>query len=226
MDQNHGTEQKTLKNGLKMASQKKSSLKRRSPGFLGDIGINSALTQDAQTATVCDVPELESRRLAAVQVVEKVARMRGHRDAIVLDLLLVSGCRVSEVCGIEPKDILSNTQVYVKGLKGSASRICTLGIMHDFLDFKYRLGFMWNRGLNRWYVYRMCKEFGVYEQILGNKKLAVTHAGRHELVAGLEKAGLRPEEIAELIGHRNVNSTKHYLRHRPKGGLLCNEGED
>ena len=203
-----------------MNSQKRRSLKSNPSGLLSKVGPNSVLTRDAQYASPCEVPELESRRVWAGEVVEKVARMRGHRDAIALDLLLFSGCRVSEVCNIQPEDILSNNQVYIRGLKGSASRICTLGVMTDFLNFKYRQAWMWNQGLNRWYLYRICKEYGVYEEILGNKKLAVTHAGRHELIVGLQNAGLAPHEISELIGHKKVSSTEHYLKHRPVKGLI------
>lgn len=203
-----------------MSRTQNRSLKAGGFGLAAVQGSKSAVTQDAQTATVCEVPELESRRAWASEVVERVARMRGHRDAIVLDLLLFSGCRVSEVCNIAPEDILSDNQVLIRGLKGSGNRICTLGIMTGFLDFKYRRSWMWSQGLNRWYVYRICKEYGVYETILGNKKLAVTHSGRHELIVGLQKAGLKPAEIAELIGHKNVESTKHYLRHRPETGLV------
>lgn len=203
-----------------MATQKKRSLKSNPSGLLNVVGANSVLTPDAQTATKCEVPELEKRQAWAGEVVEKVARMRGHRDAIVLDLLLFSGCRVSEVCNIAPDDILSNTHVYVRGLKGSSDRVCVLGRMTDFLDFKYRLSWAWNRGLNRWYVYRLCKEYGVYEEVLGNRRLAVTHSGRHELIIGLQQAGLGTKEIAEFMGHRRVTSTEHYLRHRPVSGLV------
>lgn len=203
-----------------MGRTQKSSLKAGGFGLEMVQRSKSVLAQDAQTPTACAVPELESRRAWASEVVEKVARMRGHRDAIVLDLLLFSGCRVSEVCNIAPEDILSNTQVLIHGLKGSGNRICTLGVMTDFLEFKFRKSWMWSQGLNRWYVYRICKEYGVYETILGNKNLAVTHSGRHELIIGLRKAGLEPAEIAELIGHKNVESTKHYLRHRPQTGFV------
>ena len=213
-------EQKRFKNALKMPSPNRRSLKR-SPLSLDSLaGNKSGITRDAQTASLCAVPELEKRRAWAAQVTEQVAKMRGHRDAIVIDLLLFSGCRVSEVCNIQPDDILSNNQVLVRGLKGSSSRICTLGAMTDFLDFKYRFSWQWGIGLNRWYVYRICKEFGIYETILGNKKLAVTHAGRHELISGLEAAGLDSGAIAELIGHKRVSSTEHYLKHRPVSGMI------
>ena len=202
------------------ATTKNSSLKPKSPGFLAEVNSRLSLTRDAQTTTPCAVPEAATARAAAIEVVMRVSRMRGHRDAIIMDLLLFSGVRVSEACNILPEHILNEKQVYIHGLKGSADRICTLQVMTDFDVYKYRLSWQWNTGLNRWYVYRMCKEFGVYEQILGNKNLAVTHAGRHELIMSLQKAGLDSSQIAQVMGHKRVESTEHYLKHRPVDGMV------
>lgn len=182
----------------------------------------SAVTRDAQIPNRCGIRESDIRRAAACEVIMKCAKEKGHRDAIVLDLLLCSGLRVSEVCGIRPEDILNEKTVFVRGLKGSRDRVVTLQVMTDFHYFRIRCPWRWELGLNRWYIYRLCKEYGIYEQILGNKKLAVTHSGRHELIVSLQDAGLAPEEIAQVIGHKSVKSTEHYLKHKPVTGLVRN----
>ena len=175
----------------------------------------SVLNQLAQNVQSCVVAEVAGRPDKRAEMVARVLRDRSPMEAIWMDLLLCSGVRVSEVIGLTRERVLSPRTALILGVKGSADRIVTLNYSPPFSDLSLADWWRWENASNRWTIYRMCKEYGIYEQVLGNRKLAVTHLGRHEFVSELERQGLTPEQIQKLIGHRSLKSTQWYLTHKP-----------
>lgn len=175
----------------------------------------SVLTRLAHNVQACVVDEGLDRPDGRSQLIARVAKERTRLESIMLDLLLCSGVRVSEVVGLTKERVLSPRTALILGVKGSADRIVTLNYSVGFDALSDADWWRWENQVNRWHLYRLCKEYGVYEQVLGNRKLAVTHLGRHEFVAELERQGLTPEQIQKLIGHRSQKSTQWYLTHKP-----------
>jgi len=181
-----------------------------------EVGSMSDGTRPAQSPKLCCHDQVAMAEQRAVNAIARCRQTCSLRDVIVLDLLLGSGLRVSEICSLEPRRILNDKQVLVKGAKGSGDRVCTLRWSEGLQYFQGAGWSNFSYGLDRYYIYRLCRKMGVYAHIIGNKNQAVTHAGRHQYVAQLEKQGLTPEEIKTVIGHKSVKSTMHYLEHKPK----------
>lgn len=171
-----------------------------------------------------DTPPAQSPKLGAVakdnsalaycsQVLASCRHLLTRRDAIIVDLLVCSGLRVSEVCTIDASRIVNDKQVVVRGAKGSGDRFVTLCCTSGLLEFKAPGWREFNYHLDRHYVYRLCKKVGIYARILGNKNASVTHAGRHIFIDSLQESGLGVEEIQKVVGHKSQASTEHYLEH-------------
>ena len=184
-------------------------------GLIGERNLLSVLNRDALTPTLCSDSYPPMGGSSAAEVVAQVLRQRSPMDAIIVDLLMVSGCRVSEVCKIRREDLLDDRRVFVHGLKGSLNRVCVLVYSPSFAALTGGDWWSWENKLNRFYVYRMCREFGIYSQVMGNRRAAVSHYGRHALIARLGDQGWSEKEIADIIGHKTPRSTVWYLKHRP-----------
>lgn len=177
--------------------------------------INSANNTPTQITTLCEQAATAFAGMMIVEVVKRVEKEKGLAEALVVDLMLTNGCRISEVLRIRPEDILSEHRVLVRGLKHSADRICSLSCSWSLNKLKCAESDLYFGRYNRYYFYRLFKEYGIYGKVKGNKKQAVTHFPRHVLASSLASCGCSPEVIQKEIGHKSRKSTEHYLEHEP-----------
>lgn len=177
--------------------------------------INSANALHTQITTLCEQAATIFAGQIIVEVVKRVEREKGLAEALVVDLMLTNGCRISEVLRVRSEDILSEHRVFVRGLKHSADRVCTLSCVWPINKLHCAVSNLYYGRYNRYYFYRLFIEYGIYGKVKGNKKQAVTHFPRHVYTSSLASCGCPTEVIQKEIGHKSRKSTEHYLEHEP-----------
>ena len=175
----------------------------------------SVLTPSGHITKLCEPESLPDSAFEPRIYVDKALRMYSYPEALVIDMLVSNGLRVSEVLNVRIKDVLSKRKFIVQGLKGSFNRVCTT----SFLDIKvYSNGKSEDRifqRFNRYYIRRVCDKIGLVCQVKGNEKSAVTHSARHLYVESLKNSGVSTDDIQIAIGHKNKKSTIYYEQHKP-----------
>lgn len=143
----------------------------------------------------------------------------GVRDRAILALLYSCGLRVSEVCGLDIRDIEESlVRVLGKGDKERLVPILARGLsaidrylhMHRdrFRDRSQAL-FLSTRGrrLTRHAIWRRVKR---YAQGVGVRLGSHPHALRHSFATHLMNRGADIRVIQELLGHANIATTDRY----------------
>lgn len=140
-------------------------------------------------------------------------------DKLLLYVMFLSGCRVSEALDIRPSRISPSGQVLIKGLKGSDDRIVNVGSMKRYGVDNIILASYDIELRSRFSMYRLLKKLG-FAQYFGNSEVAsVTHIFRHMYIREQAEQGIEVETMKRAIGHKNINNTKHYANgQRNRGG--------
>ncbi len=180
------------------------------------------------SARLVPTPKAEKRTPAFLTVDEvfllvekpKDKGILGLRDRAILELLYSSGLRVSELSGIDLKDVnLDASFVKVLG-KGSVERIVPLGSkaiesIRNYLvkreELKPKVGYLFlnSRGgkLSERSVARIVKK---YATISGIPKNVNPHVLRHTFATHLLGDGADLRAIQEMLGHKSLSTTQRY----------------
>lgn len=127
------------------------------------------------------------------------------RDTLVIELLLKTGARASEVLMIEPKHLnREDSTVLIQGLKGSDDREIPLSKdLFSRLSLACSRGIPFDIGYSRlqaiWYHYRPVK-----------KKL---HSLRHTFAVNIYSQTKDLLLVQTALGHRAISSTMVYAKH-------------
>lgn len=152
----------------------------------------------------------------------------GMRDYAMLNLLLDSGARASEIAGLHLDYF--NYQNKTIALLGKGNRYRQVSLWPKTVDLlkhyieqhrrQPRFGhdhwlFINQRGeqFTRHGIYRICKKY--LQAALPEKRLAVlnpVHSFRHSCAMNMLGAGASITEIRNRLGHENINSTMVYLK--------------
>ena len=143
------------------------------------------------------------------------------RDLAILEVLYSSGIRVSELTGLDLKDVeLSASFVKVHG-KGGKERIAFLGSLAADSLKAYLLErgiarvtgplFLGARGsrITGRAVQRLVKKYVLSSGIL---KAPTPHSLRHSFATHLLDAGVDLRSIQEMLGHAKLSTTQRYTR--------------
>jgi integrase/recombinase XerC len=141
------------------------------------------------------------------------------RDLAILEVLYSSGIRVSELTGLDLKDVdLSTGALRVLG-KGGKERIAFLGSLATSsltAYLKERIGadgplFTGTRGgrICQRAVQRLVKKYVLASGIL---KTPTPHSLRHSFATHLLDAGVDLRSIQEMLGHSKLSTTQRYTR--------------
>jgi len=175
-------------------------------------GIKSVITPSAQYTTLREVPG------GAQSITEPVLSQRESIMRVspklwfLIHFMLFSGVRVSEALSISTNRISSNGAVRIKGLKGSDDRIIFDAESSQFFIDCKNSNVSPFRDFDRHFLYRFLKERGIYMQIEGTKKNAVTHAFRHNLLNANQEIDSDLSLSKKQIGHKSIESTKSYVK--------------
>lgn len=126
-------------------------------------------------------------------------------------LQIIYGLRISETLNIMSRDVSSNYQINIKGLKGSNSRTVIAVEHRDFWDRFRQSNIKMSDCYNRYHVYRIYKQYGIYAKFGTNIKNSVTHSLRHSVIQEMKSNGIENEDIKQFIGHKSIKSTLHYV---------------
>ncbi len=179
-------------------------------------------------------PKLPQRLPRAVPVDETFALMEapdvekvlGLRDAAMLEVLYAGGLRVSELCGLDLKDLDARAKtVRVLG-KGNKERICPIhdGALEALREWLERRGellakpaknqapnamFLNFRG-GRLTTRSVDRQLVNYVKQLGIQRKVTPHSLRHSFATHLLAGGADIRSIQELLGHASLSTTQRY----------------
>lgn len=182
----------------------------RQKGILTDIKLCTPLPE----MCVKGEPAFASNFIIAIN--DYIRKHKMSREALLLDLMASSGCRISEALDVRGSDILGTHTVHLRGRKRSSDRIvdCVYGL--DWGRFRFLGDTKVFGNLDRFDAYRFFKRIGVYEVMPNRKKASICHAARHEKIRSLRRAGASVKDIQTYIGHKSVKSTMMYLDEQEK----------
>jgi site-specific recombinase XerD len=168
---------------------------------------------------------LDRRQLAALErelertvnrAITVVAKFLAARDRAMVLLLANTGLRVSELCALEIADVAISERsgsVMVRRGKGNKQRSVPLNVearraltvwLHTYAHAEGEALFC---GLTPRGVQYAIKEYG------RRACVPVTpHTLRHSFAKSLADAGVRAEEIAALLGHSKLETTRRYTQ--------------
>lgn len=145
----------------------------------------------------------------------------GIRDALILELLYVSGIRVSELVNIKTSDInINNKTIKIKG-KGSKERIVFVGsrfinLLNKYLKIrmhflKYSNDFLilskTGRKINTKEIRNIINRIKLKTGITKNIS---PHTFRHTFATHMLNEGADLRSVQELLGHENLSTTTIY----------------
>ena len=160
---------------------------------------------------------LDRKSLGAL--VRAVQRYGTPRDRALIALLIHSGVRVSEACGLKVADVVVNERsgsVVVRRGKGEKRREVPLNVTIRKVLSDYLEG---HPGGEWMFVSRRGKRLStraaerVVAKYAGIAGIGATpHQLRHNFCKGLLDAGVSLDKVALLAGHSNLNTTARYVR--------------
>ena len=171
----------------------------------------SVLASSAQNTILCDLNCNSEKQLEFF--ISKVVECMWLSviDKGIMLLCLTEGLRISEVMDILADDWRAGQKVFIRGKKGSFDRVVSVRFFFNELrSFTFNYGCLGMAG-NRFYFYREFKKLGIIFQSSNSSRASVTHAGRHLLADNLFQHGKDIELSKRTLGHKSVNSTRHYV---------------
>lgn len=121
-----------------------------------------------------------------------------------------SGARISDLLAVDFTCISRNLNISI--LQGKQSQALTVQPVH-YRDFWIRVRDNELKPMelyNRFYFYRIYKRFGIVISRRKGKNNLVTHAFRKLLADDMQQLDGNIKRAQGALGHRSVNSTKHY----------------
>jgi integrase len=149
--------------------------------------------------------------MQAVTPVGVEARWSAELSAI-YELQRRHALRISEVLRLSVGDLNDDQTIFVAASKGSADRTLDDAELWDALDELARgqtSGDIFTLSYSQ--IYRAYDRAGVDVRGPSESRRRVTHALRTLRIQELRDDGHSVEEIADEIGHKDPDSTRHYL---------------
>ena len=190
--------------------------------FLHFLMEQEALSPSVLKKTIrLKLPETLPRAMNPKDVKVLIGAINNVRDRALILLLLRTGIRIGEALGLTVNDInLAERKIHLfQGEKNSMGRVVYLS--HDALF-----------ALKRWLAVRNNKDAFIFPGHRGPlcysaarscfvkylKKARLEHKGytvhclRHSFASELLNAGMRLEVLQQLMGHQDIEVTRHYAR--------------
>jgi len=167
---------------------------------------------------------LTKQEMSAIMNTYNDVRPKDIRDRAILEFLYSTGCRVSEVCGLDLRDLdLEERRAYIRG-KGAKERIVFLN------DRCLKWLGKWLKGARKVYIQEKGDNLAVFlgrdgkriaadrircslqtaAQSAGIGKHVTPHMIRHSFATHLLEAGADIRYVQELLGHARLSTTQIY----------------
>ena len=151
---------------------------------------------------------------------------RGVRDRAVLEFLYATGCRVSELCALDVRDLdLEDRMALVTG-KGNKQRFVPLGgaavqavrswlPIRDKWNLRTDALFVSSRGnrLSRQAVWRLVRDAALEAGL--SQEDVTPHVLRHSAATHMVEGGADLRSVQEMLGHARISTTQVYTRVTP-----------
>ncbi len=151
---------------------------------------------------------------------------RGVRDRAVLEFLYATGCRVSELCALDVRDLdLEDRMALVTG-KGNKQRFVPLGgaavqavrswlPIRDQWNLRTDALFVSSRGnrLSRQAVWRLVRDAALEAGL--SQEDVTPHVLRHSAATHMVEGGADLRSVQEMLGHARISTTQVYTRVTP-----------
>lgn len=143
-----------------------------------------------------------------------INKKEGLRDALILEMLYSSGCRVSELANIKVKDInFKERKIIILG-KGNKERFVYYGSKCENLLNKYlkdnREYLFTNKHGNKLNERTIRKIVDDTSRKAGLEVHVTPHTLRHTYATHLLNEGADLKSVGELLGHENLSTTQIY----------------
>lgn len=154
----------------------------------------------------------------------------GRRDRAILEVLYGTGCRVSELAGLDLHDVDFETNTAIVTGKGNKQRLVPVGsfasdAIQMWLPDRLALRkpgadpgalFLSVRGnrLSRQTVWRIVRSAG--QSIRISEKHLSPHVLRHSAATHMVEGGADLRTVQELLGHASLSTTQIYTRVSPE----------
>lgn len=144
-----------------------------------------------------------------------ISKKNGLRDALILEMLYSSGCRVSELTNIKVKDIdFDDRKILILG-KGNKERYVFYGtkcedLLKKYLDKEYHEYLFTNKHgskLNERIVRKIVEDNA---RRAGLEVHVTPHTLRHTYATHLLNDGADLKSVGDLLGHENLSTTQIY----------------
>ncbi len=192
---------------------------------------------DDPTATI-DSPQIPKSLPKALTVAEATRLVEapdvgvpvGVRDRAILETLYATGCRVSELIGLDLHDLDTETSTALVTGKGNKQRIVPIGsyaaaAIEAWLPVRMSMRrsgtdpgalFLSIRGnrMSRQAVWRLVRSYGVRARI--DEKRLSPHVLRHSAATHMVEGGADLRTIQEILGHASLSTTQVYTRVSPE----------
>lgn len=199
--------------------------------------IAEELATDDPTAGV-DSPSLPRALPKALTIIEvtslveapDVATVTGRRDKAILETLYATGCRVSELTGLDVYDVDFETDTAMVTGKGNKQRLVPFGsyaalAIRAWLEDRIALRipgndpgnlFLTVRGnaLSRQSIWRIVRAHGVTVGI--DVSRLSPHVLRHSAATHMVEGGADLRTVQEMLGHASVSTTQVYTKVSPE----------
>ena len=169
------------------------------------------------------LPDVISHEQAAALLDQPFAQTAaGQRDRAILEVLYGCGLRVSELCGLDQRDVFLDDEVLRVFGKGSKERVVPImgtaaGVLRTYLDgWRGQLAgakpspavFLNVRGgrISRQSVHAIVERYG---RVAGIKGLH-PHTLRHSFATHMIEGGADLRIVQEILGHSDISTTQLY----------------
>lgn len=144
-----------------------------------------------------------------------INKKNGLRDALILEMLYSSGCRVSELSNIRIKDInFKDRKILILG-KGNKERYVYYGskcenLLNKFMDKETHEYLFTNKHGNRLNERMIRKIVDENARRAGLEVHVTPHTLRHTYATHLLNDGADLKSVGDLLGHENLSTTQIY----------------
>lgn len=163
-------------------------------------------------------PKVQKKAFTQMELERIRANCRTEKEAAVIETLISTGCRVSELCGIKVSDI-DCEQVTVHG-KGNKDRICYLTARAQLAIYEYMNTKQFKKSGGVYlFVNRQGKPFtasGIQSMTRSIGERAQVddchpHRFRRTCATMALERGMPIERVSYMLGHESVETTQVYL---------------
>jgi len=172
----------------------------------------SVVSPSTQNTKLCKVETNNDNLISEILSKKDGILKQDKKMWFIIDLLINSGCRISEILQINACDILSNGSVKINALKGGHPRIISSSDAREYLMHCKMIPTAPFQDYNRFFVYRQFKKWGIRYVNNSNHNVAVTHAFRHINTKAQRDGDISKDIIQKELGHTNTHTQTHYGR--------------